>query len=552
MRNIKGIVRPHKLTSTVLVSLVMATSSVLQVARKESSDDSSAAAEEGLNVTYINQVLRQASQRHPPATEATAWLLVRSRSSCSTIAGASQLRNLSSIQICRNATHGLMVAKFVDDAERSLVMRINGGTVQTRLFSRAPIGSQSSRRMWIAPFRFCRPGNYTFHMLLVFRMAQKENACALQHTQAGVLLKGHVIEHLISAPDQQEVDACFTSQWHWAHVMDLKDRRPNMKKRCLGGCMNPSLNTIDLRQPLNNFRGPRLYNKASPTQLFYGDGKINTPSSWWSSGTEALPLCFVGDSTMRSLVNQIIATRPRVHGEPLCDPAAKQRERKACSASNITFVPDTRGDGAINAMNCILNENETDRYLSRCNPDLQACRTLIINFGTWCASFKAVEIAPPGLGGPMDLDRYGAKVSHVTRLMGLLKLRRGIRTGFLATQPHPLHDGTCSKDGKTRYRPSERWNTDRTEHRCNTHPKWPYYSAIDCPKIGDWRFPHVLAAYNRIAQSLAEREGVEYVDTWQPQLDLIETASDGAHYTEPPIAPVLAHLVWKWAASGPS
>ena len=37
-------------------------------------------------------------------------------------------------------------------------------------------------------------------------------------------------------------------------------------------------------------------------KLVYGDGGQNSPVDWWDSGSSALPVCFIGDSTIRTIV----------------------------------------------------------------------------------------------------------------------------------------------------------------------------------------------------------------------------------------------------------
>lgn len=125
----------------------------------------------------------------------------------------------------------------------------------------------------------------------------------------------------------------------------------------------------------------------------------------------------------------------------------------------------------------------------------------------------------------------------------------GVKVGWLNTQPIALSDGKCQQEGVKDE--ARRYTTDQRSKapgNCSVFPKKTYYRAVDCPNITDTRFPHVLDAYNLIARRVARRAGVDYVDTWQAQLDLIDTPGDGTHFNTPPVAPRLAHLVWRWLA----
>ena len=54
-------------------------------------------------------------------------------------------------------------------------------------------------------------------------------------------------------------------------------------------------------------------------------------------------------------------------------------------------------------------------------------------------------------------------------------------------------------------------------------------SQINCPPT-DWRFPHVLAAYNAAVRRIAISLNVSYLDLWQSSLDVLELSEDGTHY----------------------
>ena len=179
-------------------------------------------------------------------------------------------------------------------------------------------------------------------------------------------------------------------------------------------------------------------------------------------------------------------------------------------------------------------------------PDAFGCRTLLVSYGTWAVSHAYPPRAPPHRVGPMGLDQYAAKVGETMQLLAQVRARRGVRTGWMSVQPHPLSDGTCGHPGKKAARvPYDLRNASN----CPKQPKRVYYGSVNCPLQTDWRFPHVLAALNHAAKQSAMREGVEYLDTWPLTFSLSELAADGAHFTDGPVPPALTRAVYEWATT---
>ena len=515
-----------------------------------------------INATFISRVFLEAARLHPPASPRAAWIL--SHGECQRAAGASPLLNLHSIQICRNDTFGVIAATFDDADERSLLVRVHGSTVQTHLFDRvtqtrasefarghtssssgatvtprtqhAPdaigIASFALRTTWIAPFRLCHHVDHTFHVRLIARMTEAAIFCPIHHKPEALLLDQFAMEHKPTRDAALgETRRCLETSWH-----------PKNSSQHV----NEELARIDLRQPGSEIQNPYKYN-----ELVHGDGAVNSPSEWWTSGSKALPVCFVGDSVIRSVVNQLVSTM-RVPGVVPCDPGVAQRQRQACNASNMVYIGQHFPRGANAALACLALGGNNSTALSelgcKLEPEAYKCRTLLMNYGNWAAASTHLDEAPNGRIGPMGLDAYDSFVSVSMDHLALLRAR-GIRTGWLATQPIALNDGKCQNVNERRE--EFRYSMEaRNATNCGGRPKWPFYSQTACAdrKMAEYRFPHILSAYNLLAKKHALRAGVEYVDIWQPVLDLIESPPDGIHYTRAPVAPRTARLVWNWLA----
>eukprot|EP00966_Prymnesium_polylepis_P305802 7066826-Prymnesium_polylepis.1 len=134
--------------------------------------------------------------------------------------------------------------------------------------------------------------------------------------------------------------------------------------------------------------------------------------------------------------------------------------------------------------------------------------------------------------------------------------KRGIKTGWLASLPFPLNDGTCGFNnarGSTRYA-VDPWDTTGQFKQpngsfCPPRPHPGIFGQARCPPT-DWRLPHVLSALNIVASEEAARKKVDYLDLWTPAFHLQEISSDGAHYAQRPIIGILAHVIWRWLAAG--
>ena len=109
-------------------------------------------------------------------------------------------------------------------------------------------------------------------------------------------------------------------------------------------------------------------------------------------------------------------------------------------------------------------------------------------------------------------------------LRHLVELRRteGLPVAWLSANPKPLDQGGQYYHG------------------------FPFKlaSMVRCPAT-DHRYPHLLAEYNRVAAELASQHQVDFIDVWQPVLDLHDLSFDGTHFQMPVAAPI-ADAVLEW------
>ena len=104
---------------------------------------------------------------------------------------------LLELHLCRNATHGLLVAEYSNATERVALLRMGGPHPQTAIFQRSAAGQPpaGTRPRWVAPFRTCTPGTYTVHVLFVTLDPWGQGQmgfmrqCNIHHTPEAVLMR---------------------------------------------------------------------------------------------------------------------------------------------------------------------------------------------------------------------------------------------------------------------------------------------------------------------------------------------------------------------------
>jgi hypothetical protein len=182
-------------------------------------------------------------------------------------------------------------------------------------------------------------------------------------------------------------------------------------------------------------------------------------------------ICMYGDSQMRNLLNSMGGQL----NPKSCFPLLQQEYRGDCDVEGFQW--------------------KGFRYPNQWSfeDDMPGCSQVFVNFGQWPAAW-------PSSPSPWGLAQY----------------REAVRT-FLATLI----------ETRTRH-PHLRFTWVST----NPHAIMFFHTA--CPPT-DWRFPHILAAYNRIAldEVAATNGSVGFLDTFSIGFPLLDLSFDMAHYQGP-------------------
>jgi len=427
---------------------------------------------------------------------------------------------LVSMDACHHGTLGVLLARFSDRAERSLLLRVGGPHPQTAFFDRvadpwnAPniTANDDYGGIWMARFRLCRPGRYTLHVLLVAVVDVSQelvHQCTSLHSREAVILEEMPI---VSAARTDNMPECEADLWSW--VTTSSSKLPSI---------TGMLSRITTAQPFKRWRDPGLR-----TLRF---GSITQKSSTDQPARIAAarqPLCLVGDSTVRQHVN----TFAEMTSGKACDPVAHQRNHSVCATTSIHYFADKWGDALLHHLDCLSasGHNVCKDVLKEWST-LGACRTLLVNVGTWHASHHA----PKYFNGPFTPDAYADKVDAILQLLARTKRARpGMHVAWMSTLPKPLNDGTCPD---TRHPPRRM--------PCTKSEKGHYVWSRDltaCPPE-EWSLPRLLREYNERARALSISSGIDYLDLWQPAFDLLDVSPDSQHYIGSPIAPILWHLI---------
>ena len=112
---------------------------------------------------------------------------------------------------------------------------------------------------------------------------------------------------------------------------------------------------------------------------------------------------------------------------------------------------------------------------------------------------------------PWTLERYANELDRIVHWLARLHNASGIPVAFMATTANPLHAG-----GRQ----------------------------VTCPP-GYTEYPHIVRAFNQIAEHLTRRHGLEYLDTFAITRDIFELTFDGGHYGDP-ASRALAQAVERW------
>ena len=422
---------------------------------------------------------------------------------------------LLELQLCRNATHGLLVAEYSNATERVALLRIGGPHPQTAIFERSAAGQPpaGTRPRWVAPFRTCTPGTYTVHVLFVTLDPWGQGQmgfmrqCNIHHTDEAVLMRNasFAVGEGTAAPALSDTAraACRECMWSWPETTR------DWEARSLFSNFAPTPHPY-------RFELQRRFGELS-----WHNPELAAAKGWWREAPPAsLPLCLIGDSHMRNLANQIVATN-----RSDCDAVAMQETKSVCNGSSATrLVRFFRANEAAGVFLLTKRNASATR--------LHACRAIVASFGQWQVSD---ERSLHGLA-PYSVERYATKLVAVLKWLRNLGNKLNVPVAWMSINPMPLSKGTLS-------------NYVDTSTGVAVRRKIPTFAkrgskTVLCPPT-HWCMPHILAALNAAAAQKAAAADVPFLDTWHIVFQLIDTSFDGAHFGFPTMIPVTA-IIKNW------
>eukprot|EP00291_Cryptomonas_curvata_P009402 CAMPEP_0172202070 /NCGR_PEP_ID=MMETSP1050-20130122/30409_1 /TAXON_ID=233186 /ORGANISM="Cryptomonas curvata, Strain CCAP979/52" /LENGTH=437 /DNA_ID=CAMNT_0012879903 /DNA_START=128 /DNA_END=1442 /DNA_ORIENTATION=+ len=191
-------------------------------------------------------------------------------------------------------------------------------------------------------------------------------------------------------------------------------------------------------------------------------------------------ICMYGDSQMRNLLNSIGGQV----NQDTCFPLLQQEYKGDCEVDGFRW--------------------KAFRYPYEWSfeSDMPGCSQVFVNFGQWPAGW-------PSSPTPWTFAQYRVAVHDFIAILIETRSRHPhLRITWVDTNPHPVMSAQAS-----------------------------------CPPT-DWRFPHVLAAYNRIAREevLATNGSIGFIETFSISFPLFDLSFDMAHY-QGPVGIALANVL---------
>ena len=406
---------------------------------------------------------------------------------------------LLSAQLCRNLTHGQLIADYINATERVVLLRVGGPHPQTVIFERAA----SARTRWIAPFRTCTPGTYTLHALFLtldpWGQGELgfEKRCNIHHTPEAVLVRNMSFWTAGAQPRDARA-RCQRCLWSW------DDPTHDWEARALFSHFAP------MPHPYR-FEMARRFRELRWTEPAIAPSEARS----FSTPADRLPLCLVGDSHMRNLANMLVALN-----RSDCDLVVMQDTKSVCNSST-KMVRHFRANEFAGALKLMKGSHAN---ISK----LRDCRAIIASFGQWQISDERAMHSLP----PYSPARYATKLRQVLNSLRKLGATLGVPVAWMPINPMPLTKGLLS-------------NFDEAGKRV----KLPSFvkrgsKTVLCPPT-HWIMPHIARALNVAAQKAAATAGVAVLDTWHMILPLMDTSFDGQHYGAPAVTPV-TWLIQAW------
>ena len=450
-------------------------------------------------------------------------------------AGSSVRPAWPGVELCHNATFGLVLVNVDSDIERAMVLRIGGPHPQITLFERA------GRRLWLAPFRLCQPGSYTALVRLItvdpfagFELNASQmtslprsslhgmhrpitlglgfaQRCTCHQNRSGLVLPRFEfwVEH-------GEV-GCSSCLWTWQEGaltpvgIEARDRLSDFAE-------TPHAYHKSRKLPLEPGRGAGM--AAHFRELSYRSNRQDilqgASLAWWrqeSSEAKGFPLCLLGDSHLRNLANSLVALR-----DSSCDAEGRQQNKTLCRSVKgrktlVHFMLTRTENSGAGRIKFYAGSKLRNNY----RHELEHCGAIVMSYGQWGLSYQQLSI------GPMTLSMFEKEVRRaISWLWGFCK-KVHLPCAWMGISPSPL----VMKGGRRKTQGASLMTTQ-----------------IQCPPR-EWRLPHLIRRLNLAAHAAAEFRGLDYIDIWPIALPLLDTSFDGNHY-QAPVGPAVANATINW------
>ena len=183
-------------------------------------------------------------------------------------------------------------------------------------------------------------------------------------------------------------------------------------------------------------------------------------------------VCFVGDSQMRHLYNQVVHLVEGPAAGFRASITGEKKQKEVINTTLMVYVQDRYGNVSAN----FTSSN---------------CSHVFANFGQWPLSYLVPR--------PWNISRYSSRVAEIARRFKAEQALYGNKLYWVTTSPHPI----------TQFHQEKLPNT---------------YFGID------WRTEPFVMAYNAAAVSVMRSHGIPVVDTFSITAPLVDLSYDGAHF----------------------
>jgi hypothetical protein len=446
----------------------------------------------------------------------------------------------------------------------SAFVRISGPTLDTVLFDKM----EGACGLWSAEYLYCGGGSYHASVYTLFKdssplAAMQGESCLIKQISENPFKHVKGLRNYETLVDLQEPvsmtwwedgertpNANCSARWRWpsdAHADGMYEAQKRALSRYTTQwkyLMHEAFHSGDdglYGRRLNAYHPSALRDLIPPAAREYQDRAVPMLARI-EGGAERF--CFVGDSNMRNLLNSVIALMTGSLATGAAERA--QAEKKVLEVIEVPadmlyikmHMPndwcgfDATAETAkrwlgfppFDPLDACAQQNETQHP----GPvELGSCVHILFNIGQW----------PLCAGWSTDEYEHGMRIvlTQLAHYSALNKYHNHqVPVTVLATNPYPLRNILEERRIEC---------TSDCPGPLETCPMHPAPDEETCPHTG-WahepcrrrrpiRFPHLIAAYNEIAQRVVHALGspsVRFLDTWPTAFALSDMSFDAAHY----------------------